>query len=661
MKSTELKFPADITGRVVGALFLILIPLVTLIPYATVPVSLTQDLVLRWTSAAVFLICLAVSLRPLSGPRTLRLDFPNILLLLLGAWVLLSVKNSKEAFESFYAFRGFMALVLWWFSLRIVWQRWPGVYPVFEKVFLWAAYISAAWLCFYMAGRTLGIPFFKMFIERKGFFLNENIGAGFLGMALLWGLLRKLHQQAMSGWGLGLLFLAWALTQSRGAFVAMVAVVLLYLFLHMKELEKRLSGWQTREWIFFGLGVVLVIGCTSFTIWKLFNALEVDPRANNRWELFQSGFDMAMSQPLLGFGPGTFPDVFPAYQPAAFWNTFVPATHNEYLQAAIECGLPALLLTLLFLWYILGETGSRTLKTPVFKEVPKDDLVLEYAFYLVLLEAVHNAVDFTFHEWCHRLVILGFATFAISRKKLTGDVEVSLGLSRRVYLAGTVILVLFVVWALGLGGYKDFMARIYNFNASYNNEQGDLDSAEYFIKKSIGFRQDCTDSWDLLGAVEAKRGVAALKPSEKRKHFALAEQYFEKATQLSPYSPGPMKDQVRLMMIQGRLDEALDLQNELIGKAPQNPQVYVDQCDILLAMGRIQEAIVSAQKAIDLDYAYIPSYLRKARAMEILGKKNDAVKVYKTIEDILKQVNNPEYADRMAEIDAHIRKLQGQP
>lgn len=659
MKPTETRFPEDLTGRMVAVLFLALIPLVTLIPYAAVPVSLAQDLALRWVSAAVFLLCLVGSLQLSNKARTLRVDFPNLLLLLLSGWVLLSVKNSKEAFESFYSFRGFLALVLWWFSLRMVWQRWPGIYPWFEKAFLWTASFAAAWICFYMAGRATGIPFFLGFIERKGSFLNENIGAGFFGMALLWMILRKLHGQAASGWGLGLLFIAWAITQSRGAFVAMVAVVLLYLLLHLKEIERKMAAWKTHQWVLFGIGALLVLACSSYTIRKLFDALEVDPRALNRWELWKSGFDMAMSQPLLGFGPGTFADVFPSYQPASFWNAFVPAVHNEYLQTTIECGFPALLLTLLFLWYILRETGQRVLQTPTFKAAPPEDMVLEYVFYLVILEGLHNFVDFTFHEWCHRLVLLGFVTFALSRKRVTGDVEVSLGLSRRAYLSGAVVLVFFILWAIGLGGYKDYVAKIYNFNATMAFQDQSLDSAEFFSNKSLALRGDFMEPLDLLGAISDVRGERSGKPSEKRKYFEMAEQYYVKASQASPYSLAPLENRVHLMMVQRRMEEALDLQKELVEKAPQNPQVYVDQSDILLAMGRIQEAIISAQKAIDLDYAYVPGYLRKARAMEALGKKQDAIQVYKTIEDILKKMDKASLEDKIQQLDSYIQNLQG--
>lgn len=651
----------DWAGRVVGVLFLVLIPLVTLVPYAAVPFSLTQDLVLRWASALVFLICAAAYVRSSAGSRTLRLDFPNILLLLLSAWVLLSVKNSKEAFESFYAFRGFLALILWWFSLRMVWQRWPGVYPAFEKVFVWTATAAAAWICLYMAGREAGVPFFKMFIERKGMFLNENIGAGFLGMALLWGMMRRLHGQSVPGWGLGLLFLAWALTQSRGAFLSMVAVVLIYLLLHMKEVEERLAKWDTRQWLVFAAAAVGVLVCSSYTIKKVFDALEVDPRALNRWDLWKSSFNMAMSQPLLGFGPGTFADVFPAYQPAAFWNAFVPAAHNEYLQTMIECGWPALLLTVLFIWCVLREEGSRLLKTPAFKKAPRQDLVSEYAFYLVLLEAIHNAVDFTFHEWCHRLVVLGFVTYALTRRKLAEDVELSVNLSRRAFAMGVMVLALFVVWALGKGSYQDYMAKFYNFNASYFYGQNKLDLAEVLGQHSLALRPDYMKPWNLLGAIEDVHGERTERRLEKQRYFELAAQDYQKAAQLSPYSLEPIENQARLMVVQGRLEDALDLENKLVDMAPEYPPAYIGRGELLLRLGRAQDAIASAQAAIDLDYYFIPAQLLKAKAMEALGKKEDALKGYQTIVNILQQINSPEYADRLAQIEDHIQKLQGRP
>ncbi len=80
-----------------------------------------------------------------------------------------------------------MALVLWWFSLQWVWREWPDLFPWFEKVFYTTA-LFGGWLAypFTTVGHAVsGIPYFvNVTIPRQGSFPNQNIAAGFLGMAL---------------------------------------------------------------------------------------------------------------------------------------------------------------------------------------------------------------------------------------------------------------------------------------------------------------------------------------------------------------------------------------------------------------------------------------------------------------------------------------------
>ena len=129
MKETiQMSFPRDWTGRTAGFILLALVPLVTLIPYGPLPVYLTQDLVLRWASLLLFLLCVLQVLSRTKILSSLHLDIFNILILLLGGWVLLSVKNSQQAFNSFYAFKSFLALILFWFSFRMIWERWGELY-----------------------------------------------------------------------------------------------------------------------------------------------------------------------------------------------------------------------------------------------------------------------------------------------------------------------------------------------------------------------------------------------------------------------------------------------------------------------------------------------------------------------------------------------------
>src|SRR6185369_13859950 len=178
MKPADLKFPTDFAGRAVGILLLALLPLLTFVPFISIPVVWwTQDLWVRWTALGLFLLCFALYwVRP-RNLSLVKLDLPDILILLFFGWTLLSVKNSKEAFVSFYAFRNLLALTLLWFSLRSLWPRWPGLWAFFEKVLFWTATVSSLWLLVSTAGHFLttlgrapGIDFFVNLIPRKGFF-----------------------------------------------------------------------------------------------------------------------------------------------------------------------------------------------------------------------------------------------------------------------------------------------------------------------------------------------------------------------------------------------------------------------------------------------------------------------------------------------------------
>jgi len=70
-------FPTDLTGRLVGLLFLALIPLVTLVPVTPVPAWLTEDWIMRWVSLVVFLLCLGASWARRENRSILVLDLPD--------------------------------------------------------------------------------------------------------------------------------------------------------------------------------------------------------------------------------------------------------------------------------------------------------------------------------------------------------------------------------------------------------------------------------------------------------------------------------------------------------------------------------------------------------------------------------------------------------
>lgn len=91
---------------------------------------------------------------------------------------------------------------------------------------------------------------------------------------------------------------------------------------------------------------------------------------------------------LAGSGIGTFPSVYPQYEdPATIERTFVNHAHNEYLEIALEAGLPGMLLLALFLaWW-----GSRAF---TIWRSPNADVLARAACIASAAILLHSLVDF---------------------------------------------------------------------------------------------------------------------------------------------------------------------------------------------------------------------------------------------------------------------------
>jgi len=69
-----------------------------------------------------------------------------------------------------------------------------------------------------------------------------------------------------------------------------------------------------------------------------------DPLADARWSIFGSSMDGIGSFFPLGAGAGTYPHLYPAFQPVELGRHFVNHAHNDFIEALFEAGLPVLLL-----------------------------------------------------------------------------------------------------------------------------------------------------------------------------------------------------------------------------------------------------------------------------------------------------------------------------
>lgn len=279
-----------------------------------------------------------------------RLALP--LLALLG-WLGLSVLFSSFKPVALNRFALWMTAVLFLFVLVAVVGRGRSGLIILTSIVLAASVESLIVLQEYGFNYRLGNPGWRVF----GTFFNSDFLAGYLVMTipvtlglLVW-LAREREKSSLQRVFLTLLSaslwlqmsgLLW--TGSRIGLIAGFGALTLFLGLA--------AWWRWLDLALIGrLGLLLtLVVATGFLAKPAVHRLT--PQAVQR-ELHSGGFrlytwkgtlKMALQNPVVGTGIGTFEKAYPAYAEVGFTRL----AHNTYLEIAAEAGLPALLLLLLF-------------------------------------------------------------------------------------------------------------------------------------------------------------------------------------------------------------------------------------------------------------------------------------------------------------------------
>jgi O-antigen ligase len=195
------------------------------------------------------------------------------------------------------------------------------------------------------------------------------------------------------------------LSGSRGGMLAIVTELVILAILLVKQKQ----GLRTA----IGIGVFLLIVAGLLT-WvggaELSNRIasagpsHAEITTDVRSYINRDGLKMFLKRPILGWGLGTFPVVYPEFR-TFYTNFFVNEAHNDYLQLLVEMGLLGFGT---MLWFLV------TLYTRAFKKITHWTSEISGAVTLACVLGlsgilVHSAVDFNlqipanaalFYVWC---------------------------------------------------------------------------------------------------------------------------------------------------------------------------------------------------------------------------------------------------------------------
>ena len=195
-------------------------------------------------------------------------------------------------------------------------------------------------------------------------FINRNSYATYAGMALLCGLglvlgelarhagpdvslrrivmdvLARLDAPLASGVIACLVIgAALLLTQSRGAFVALCAALIAFVW-SLRRMVHMTSSTSFKATALCAIGLFLgIVALAGEELLGRFAA--ADAQAVHRLAYYRTTWLALWDRPLLGTGYGTYADAFKAYNHPGTGTFFLDKAHNTYLQLVMELGWPA--------------------------------------------------------------------------------------------------------------------------------------------------------------------------------------------------------------------------------------------------------------------------------------------------------------------------------
>jgi O-antigen ligase len=178
-----------------------------------------------------------------------------------------------------------------------------------------------------------------------GPYVNHNHYAGLMEMLvpipLVFFLTHRARgsRKAMAALAAGVMASTIFLSGSRGGMAAFMVQMAVLAVVLLKQRTARRSSVGLSFFLLIVIGLLIWLGGTELT--KRVASIDAEARqevsGGMRMAIDHDGLKMYARRPVLGWGLGVFPDVYPRYR-SFYTNFFVNEAHNDYLQLLVEMG-----------------------------------------------------------------------------------------------------------------------------------------------------------------------------------------------------------------------------------------------------------------------------------------------------------------------------------
>ncbi|MCU1270549.1 MAG: O-antigen polymerase [Acidobacteriaceae bacterium] len=155
------------------------------------------------------------------------------------------------------------------------------------------------------------------------------------------------------------------LSGSRGGMIAFAVEIAIFVAFIVREQQKQNVAILLSAFLLISLGVIAWTGGSEVKarIATLGGDKHSDLSANMREQIDRDILRMSRQRPLLGWGQGTFADVYPRFR-SFYTDSLVNAAHNDFLQVLAETGILGFGILIWFLVRVLRPALRKSHKWP---------------------------------------------------------------------------------------------------------------------------------------------------------------------------------------------------------------------------------------------------------------------------------------------------------